>query len=80
MNRLVEQGVVFYLKPPATYRSPEISEWHDDQRRLVNGKVYKRRVRALDKTKLRVVSRLHFARVHGRAPLGQRDLAAAIGW
>ncbi len=36
---LVEQGVVFYLKPPATSRSPK-SEWHDGQRRLVTGKVY----------------------------------------
>ncbi len=36
----VEQGAVFYLKPPATSRSPEKSEWHVGQRRLVNGKVY----------------------------------------
>ncbi len=38
--RPVEQGVVLYLKPPATSRSPEKSEWHDGQGRLVNGKVY----------------------------------------
>ncbi len=33
-------GIVFYLKPPATSRSPEKSEYHDGQRRLVYGKVY----------------------------------------
>ncbi len=32
--------VVFYLKHPVTYRSPEKSEWHDGQRRLATGKVH----------------------------------------
>ncbi len=39
-KELVELRVVFYLKPPATSRSPEKSEWHVGRRRLVNGKVY----------------------------------------
>ncbi len=30
---LVEQAVVFYY-------NPQKSEWHDDQKRLVNGKAY----------------------------------------
>ncbi len=39
--RYVEPNVVlFYLNPSATSRSPGISEWHDGQSRLVNGKVY----------------------------------------
>ncbi len=35
----VELGVVFYVKPRNTSRSPK-SEWHDGPRRLVTGNVY----------------------------------------
>ncbi len=40
VDESVELSVMFYLEPPVTSRSPEKSEWHVDQRRLVNGKVY----------------------------------------
>ncbi len=46
----VELGVV-QLKTPQPRLDPRKSEWHVGQSRPVNGKVYKRRVRALDKTK-----------------------------
>ncbi len=35
---------------------------------------------AEEMTRMRVVSSLPFAHVYVRSPLGQRDLAAAIGW
>ncbi len=53
-NVFVELGVVL-LNTPKPRLDPQKSEWHDGQRRLVYGKVYKRRVRALDNTRMRVV-------------------------
>ncbi len=40
----VEQGFVFNLETPSHVSIPQKSEWHDGQRRLVIGKVYKRSV------------------------------------
>ncbi len=45
-QRFVELGVVL-LETPQPRLDPQKSEWHDGQRRLVTGKVYSRRVRAL---------------------------------